>query len=215
MNELKIAKRMTSLEIAEMAGKQHRHVRADIEKMIRNMGAGASEFSENVPMEIEERQVSGQMAVVWYLDEAWSMLLVSGYNVRYRAVFIKYWHDDTVAIDKPMSQMDMIARSSADLARIAQTAADLERAQVRHGKVLTDHDVEIQRLKKENAALKLRVTKYDTPAGCISRGDAKRLAARGIDIQPFEKMLDSAEVEHVIRPSSAFQVGQERASWDW
>ena len=67
MAELKIAvvKTMTSLEIAEMTGKQHRNVRTDIAKMISDMGDEASGFSEAFPEERNERQPSGNMAEVY------------------------------------------------------------------------------------------------------------------------------------------------------
>ena len=114
--ELKIHEEtMTSSEISEMTGKQHTDIRKDIARMISEVGDEAEGFSSAFPEERLERQASGQMAKLWYLDEAWSMLLVSGYEVKYRAVFIRFWKDYSEPQD--ISEMDMIATTAAELER--------------------------------------------------------------------------------------------------
>ncbi len=64
---------MSSREIAELTGKRHDNVRADIEKMALELSL---KFQEKV-----ESSVGGRPSRVYYLTKRETMIRVSGYSV--------------------------------------------------------------------------------------------------------------------------------------
>lgn len=79
---------MTSREIAELTGKQHLHVRRDVEKMIANLDY------PNVDSQIKSTTYADSNGIQrpqYELDKEMTMTLVAGYNVRLRNAVIKRW----------------------------------------------------------------------------------------------------------------------------
>ena len=72
---------MSSREIADLTGKRHDNVRADIEKMASDLSLT---FQEKV-----EPSVGGRPAKVFHLPKRECLILVSGYDVGLRAKIIK------------------------------------------------------------------------------------------------------------------------------
>lgn len=74
---------MSSREIAELTGKRHDNVRADIEKMGLELSL---KFEEKV-----EPSFGGRPSRVYYLTKRETMILVSGYLVVLRARIVDRW----------------------------------------------------------------------------------------------------------------------------
>lgn len=74
---------MSSQEIADLTGKRHDNVRADIEKMGRELSLTFQEKSE--PSE------GGRPTKVFHLDKRETLILVSGYRVDLRAKIVDRW----------------------------------------------------------------------------------------------------------------------------
>lgn len=81
------AKTMSSREIAELTGKQHKHVMADVRSMCDQLGVDSAEFSA------QYQDSTGRSLPCFELDRYHTEVLVTGYDVRRRAAVIKRWHD--------------------------------------------------------------------------------------------------------------------------
>lgn len=77
---------MSSLEIAELTGKQHKDVLYDIRIMFESLGILAAEFSA-------VRKVRGKEYEVFNLPKRETLILVSGYSVSMRAAIIDRWQE--------------------------------------------------------------------------------------------------------------------------
>ena len=80
-------KTMSSLEIAELTGKRHDHVMVDIEKMLKELGIHAPEFSGTY------KTPRGNEYKCYHLPKDETLCLVSGYNVQVRMAIIKRWQE--------------------------------------------------------------------------------------------------------------------------
>ena len=76
---------MSSLAIAELTGKEHRNVLADIRKMFDELEIEAAEFSAAYKMP------SGQNTILFNLPKHECMVLVTGYSVKLRSAVLKRW----------------------------------------------------------------------------------------------------------------------------
>lgn len=109
MEELIIKERMTSLEIAEVTGKQHAHVLRDIKAII-EQGVSASNFGL-----AEYKDQQGKMRPMYSLTKKGCLLLASGYDALLREKIINRWEELETAFRKatmPSYQIaDPIARA--------------------------------------------------------------------------------------------------------
>jgi hypothetical protein len=95
---------MSSREIAELTGKQHQHVKRDIESMLVELGRDASSFGHIY------RDTMNRSQTEYLLPKDLTITLVSGYNVQMRYAITKHWmeleaqqalSDNTVLRKKP------------------------------------------------------------------------------------------------------------------
>jgi len=77
---------MTSREIAELTGKQHKHVMRDIQTMIEQSVIDGSNFG---PIFFEDKY--GRKQPAFSLDFKATMTLVTGYDAKRRAAVIDRW----------------------------------------------------------------------------------------------------------------------------
>ena len=85
--KISVDKTMSSLEIAELTGKEHKNVLADIRAMFKELGIEGAKFSAPLKMK------SGQTAKVFNLNEELTLTLVSGYSTTLRNKIIKRWQE--------------------------------------------------------------------------------------------------------------------------
>jgi anti-repressor protein len=78
---------MTSREIAELTGKEHKNLLADIRTMLEGLGATSAEFSANLP------DAYGRPQPGFRLPKRETLILVSGYSVAMRARIIDRWQE--------------------------------------------------------------------------------------------------------------------------
>lgn len=76
---------MSTREIAELTGKQHKHVLEDARKMLEELGIALADFSADLP------DVYGRLQPVFLLPKRESLILVSGYSTELRARIIDRW----------------------------------------------------------------------------------------------------------------------------
>ncbi len=90
---------MSSLEIAELTGKEHRNVMADIRNMLESLGLTTADFSAVVPF------ASGQGAIrtreIYNLPKDLTITLVSGYSVKMRYAIITRWGELEAIVAAP------------------------------------------------------------------------------------------------------------------
>ncbi|WP_289105254.1 phage antirepressor KilAC domain-containing protein [uncultured Halomonas sp.] len=86
---------MSSREIAELTGKQHQHVKRDIEKMLESLGRDASTFGRTY------QDSQNRFQTEYLLDRYHTEVLVTGYDVKRRAAVIKRWYDLETGAAKP------------------------------------------------------------------------------------------------------------------
>ena len=78
---------MSSREIAELTGKQHKDVLYDIRKMLIDLELTTAEFSAVYKAD------NGQEYECFNLDKENTLILVSGYNVKIRQAIIRRWQE--------------------------------------------------------------------------------------------------------------------------
>lgn len=88
MNELtQSIKTMSSREIAELCGKEHKHVLADIRNMCESLKIDSAEFSA------QYKDSTGRTLPCFNLPKRESLILVSGYDIVTRAKIIDRWQE--------------------------------------------------------------------------------------------------------------------------
>ena len=80
-------KTMSSLEIAELTGKQHKHVLTDIRNMLNSLNIESAVFTAQYKDSI------GRSLPMFNLPKEETLCLVSGYNVQMRMAIIKRWQE--------------------------------------------------------------------------------------------------------------------------
>lgn len=83
---------MSSREIAELTGKEHKNVIADIRHVIETL-SGTEEITGLKFQLSGYRDASGKSNPMYLLDYEATMLLVSGYNILLRAKVIRRWRE--------------------------------------------------------------------------------------------------------------------------
>lgn len=120
---------MSSREIADLTGKQHFHVKRDIEKMLTDLGEDVSK-SGCTYLDGQNRQ---QME--YLLDREHTDCLLTGYSAAMRMAVIKRWRELEGQAAQPMTQAELIAASANQLVAIerqqAAHQAALERVESR------------------------------------------------------------------------------------
>lgn len=82
---------MSSREIAELTGKDHKNVLADARKMLEDLGQAAADFSATA--QIAGPNNSTRSVKVLNLPKRETLILVSGYSVQMRAKIIDRWQE--------------------------------------------------------------------------------------------------------------------------
>ncbi len=105
---------MSSREIAELTGKEHKNVLADIRKMLNELGKTSAEFSANLP------DAYGRLQQVFNLPKDLTITLVSGYNVQMRHRIVTRWQELEFKVSQPAIPQSLpeALRLAADVAAV-------------------------------------------------------------------------------------------------
>ena len=120
---------MSSLEIAELTGKDHAKVLIDIRKMLDELGILTSDFST-------VRKVRGKEYDVFNLPKRETIILVSGYSVAMRAAIVDRWQE--LEAKELLEDERKVSRQQARLEAPLMTKA-LQDARARLGKESPPH----------------------------------------------------------------------------
>ena len=114
---------MTSREIAELTGKRHDHVMADIRKMLSELGLNSPDFSG------QYKDSTGRTLPCFNLPRRECMILVSGYSIPMRARIVDRWEAletgkaTPAAVPTNRASEDMVVLSAlADALRLEGSA---------------------------------------------------------------------------------------------
>ena len=111
-------KTMSSLEIAELTGKNHADVLRDIRNVFTEVGIGESKFAGSY-LTIQNKELP-----CYYLPRRECDLVVSGYSAKYRLAIIDRWQELEAAQVKPLSPMEMVIWSAQQIMRIETEQAE-------------------------------------------------------------------------------------------
>lgn len=103
---------MSSREIAELTGKDHKNVLADIRSMLDGLSIDWADFSA------QYKDSTGRSLPCFNLPKRETLILVSGYNVQMRAAIIDRWQE----LEKVASLPDANAYSLQEMANNSQKA---------------------------------------------------------------------------------------------
>jgi len=103
---------MTSREIAELTGKDHRNVLADIRKMLQELGLSIADFSAVY----KDQQFIDRPCFA--LPKRETMILTSGYSIKQRAAIIDRWQ----ALEQ--QTMPALPKTFAEALRVAADLAE-------------------------------------------------------------------------------------------
>ena len=104
--------KMSSREISELTGKQHKNVKRDIEKMITGLELDALNF-EHIYFDDNNRQ-----QIEYKLNQELTITLISGYSVKLRHAIVKRW----IELEKQVAQVKA-SRLDGKEARKLETGA--------------------------------------------------------------------------------------------
>ena len=105
---------MTSREIAELTGKQHKDVLYDIRKMLADLGLTSADFSADLP------DSYGRMQPGFQLPKRETLILVSGYSIPMRARIVDRW--EALETGKAVPAVSGAARASEDMVVLSALA---------------------------------------------------------------------------------------------
>ena len=105
---------MTSREIAELTGKQHKDVLYDIRKMLDELGLSSADFSA------QYKDSTGRTLPCFNLPKRETLILVSGYSTAMRAKIIDRWDD--LETGKAVPAVSGAARAAEDMVVLSALA---------------------------------------------------------------------------------------------
>ena len=108
------ARTMTSREIAELTGKRHDNVMADIRKMLSELGLRSPDFSGDLP------DSYGRMQPGFQLPKRETLILVSGYSIPMRARIVDRW--EALETGKAVPAVSVAARAAEDMVVLSALA---------------------------------------------------------------------------------------------
>ena len=127
MNDLTLPqKTMSSVEIAELTGKEHRNVMADIRKVLNELELNAADFSAS------QTYGNNNTRQVFNLPKRECTILVSGYNIKMRAAIIDRWQeleqkqpDPMLALNDPAIMRGLLLNYSEKVLELEQANAEM------------------------------------------------------------------------------------------
>ncbi|WP_339069656.1 Rha family transcriptional regulator [Pseudomonas idahonensis] len=113
-----VARTMSSVEIAELTGKLHKNVLADIRSMLAELEIDSADFSA------QYKDSTGRFLPCFNLNREMTDTLLTGYSAKMRLAVVRRWRELEAAIAQPreLSRMDLIQLAfEAEQARLQLT----------------------------------------------------------------------------------------------
>lgn len=117
-NSKNVARTMSSVEIAELTGKLHKNVLADIRSMLAELEIDSADFSA------QYKDSTGRFLPCFNLDREMTDTLLTGYSAKMRLAVVRRWRELEAVIAQPreLSRMDLIQLAfEAEQARLQLT----------------------------------------------------------------------------------------------
>lgn len=113
-----VARTMSSVEIAELTGKLHKNVLADIRSMLAELEIDSADFSA------QYKDTTGRLLPCFNLNREMTDTLLTGYSAKMRLAVVRRWRELEAVIAQPreLSRMDLIQLAfEAEQARLQLT----------------------------------------------------------------------------------------------
>ncbi|POA52109.1 MULTISPECIES: Rha family transcriptional regulator [unclassified Pseudomonas] len=113
-----VARTMSSVEIAELTGKLHKNVLADIRSMLAELEIDSADFS------VQYKDTTGRLLPCFNLNREMTDTLLTGYSAKMRLAVVRRWRELEAVIAQPreLSRMDLIQLAfEAEQARLQLT----------------------------------------------------------------------------------------------
>lgn len=117
-NSQNVARTMSSVEIAELTGKLHKNVLADVRSMLAELEIDSADFSA------QYKDSTGRYLPCFNLNREMTDTLLTGYSAKMRLAVVRRWRELEAAIAQPreLSRMDLIQLAfEAEQARLQLT----------------------------------------------------------------------------------------------
>lgn len=197
---LEVKSTMSSLEIAELTGKQHAHVMRDIrnllEQGISQSNFGLAEFQDN----------QGKPRPCYNLTKKGCLILASGYNAKLREKIIDRWEE--LETEKRNGGYQVPNSFSEALLLAAKQQEQIEQQQKQIEQKQATIEAQTTELKKQAP----KVEYYDQTLQSVNTLTATQVAKeRGMDAEKLNRKLKEAGI--IYRQSGQWIVKQPYASW--
>lgn len=201
---------MSSREITELTGKEHKNVLADIRKMLEDIGKTSAEFSADLP------DAYGRMQTAFKLPKRETLILISGYSTELRTKIIDRWQQlEAVVMTKPAAPV-FVSSPMVQAMEFAEAAANMLYLE---GSARLNVARKVTSIVAPHLLPALPTYAIDAPAGSgatsseptaslttlLKQKNVKMTAAKANKI-----LQDLDIIEQVLRPSSS---GTERSFW--
>ena len=131
---------MSSLEIAELTGKQHKHVLTDIRNMLSSLNIDSAVFTA------QYKDSTGRSLPMFNLPKEETICLIAGYNAQVRMRIIKRWQEleqkESVQFKMPktLSEALLLAGQQAALAEERQRLLEQQKPKVEFAETVERSD---------------------------------------------------------------------------
>lgn len=191
-------KGMTSLEIAEVTGKQHAHVMRDIRNLL-SQGVAESNFGLG-----SYTDANGQERPLFNLTPKGCLILASGYDAVLREKIIdrlEYLENEKKAIRTPQTYLEALE---------ALVASEKEKEQLRIESEQQQETIELQQKELTQSAPK--VSYYDTHLQSVNTQTSTQVAKQvGMDAEKLHKKLK--EIGIIYRQSGQWLLHAPYSTW--
>lgn len=176
---------MTSRDIAELTGKEHRHVMRDIDVMFAQLAMDAEGYVQNWTHPQNHQEYRG-----YALPRDLSITLVSGYDAKLRLAIIRRWDELEAEVKSPpqLTPAEMFLQNAQVLVAIERRQADSERAVAQVAEDVQQISADLTKVKQAQTVLNER------PQGSESLTHIRPRAAK-------EFGLPERVIEFIIRNS--------------
>lgn len=184
---------MSSREIAELTGKPHRNVLADIRNMLKKLEVDSAKFSA------QYKDSTGRSLPCFHLNRYYTEVLVTGYDVKRRAAVIKRWYD----LETGAAQPQMKDPQLAAMVKMLTDLDNVKHEQAEQQKQIADLGAKIEKTPMEYYTVagfaSLRNEKINVnKAGMLGRKCAKLSREYGYDInKTHSEIFGTVNTYHV------------------